>query len=279
MAPEACFTLSGFADEISPDIKVQTQHLNHLRVKGLDLRSVNSVNVLDLTEHDLIEVRKACEDQGLHVQAVGSPVNKVTFTPENEKGELQKLTKAIHVAKVMNIQRIRIFSPEVPEAEQESSAEGVLAWMSAQIELAKKNDVVLLHENDARFWGAYPTNARRMFKELGCENFRAAFDFANTVLIGFRPFPDWFPWILPHLDTLHIKDAIQAEGKVVPAGEGEGDVAKTITWLVSQGWHGPLTLEPHLAAAGKFGGFSGAALFTEATSALRNILTDIGVDL
>ena len=42
------------------------------------------------------------------------------------------------------------------------------------------------------------------------------------------------------------------------------------------GYQGYLSLEPHLAVAGKAGGFSGAALFGTAASALRAILDGLG---
>ncbi len=73
------FSLSAFADEISPDLDVQVATLEKLRVPGLDLRSVDGVNVLDLSLDDLQRVHDKCGERGLHVQAIGSPVNKVAF--------------------------------------------------------------------------------------------------------------------------------------------------------------------------------------------------------
>lgn len=272
MADAVRFALSAFADEISPDLDVQVAALKRLGVAGLDLRSVGGVNVLDLDADALRRVGDACAEAGLHVQAIGSPVNKVAYRPENEAPERAKLERAIEAAKALGVRRIRLFTPEAPE---ERSGE-VLAWMREQRKMAEDHDVVLLHENDARFWGAYPPNARVLFEELGGEHFKAAFDFANTVLIGYRPMTDWFPWILPYLDTLHIKDAVEAEHQVVPAGQGDGQLAETLGWLIEKGWNGPLTLEPHLQAAGPLGGFSGEQLFETAVGALRDVLRQAG---
>ncbi len=266
------FKLSAFADEISPDLKVQIKTLVALGISGLDLRSVDNVNVLGLTDDDLKRVADQTVAAGLVVQAIGSPVNKVPYSVAAQPEELEKLKKSIHAANLTGTRRIRLFTPEAADTD----ASKVIEWMREQIQLAADHDVVLLHENDGRFWGAFPANAKRLFTELGGPNFKAAFDFANTVLIGFRPMPDWFPWLLPHLDTIHIKDAVEAQGKVVPAGEGNGDLGKTLAWLIQAGWNGPLTLEPHLSAAGPLGGFSGEQLFGVATHALRSVLSDIG---
>lgn len=268
---ERRFSLTAFADEISPDLDVQTAELARLGVEGLDLRSVGGTNVMDLTLPQLEGVIEKCHEHGLKVSCVGSPVNKVPYDVMTEAKEFDRLKHACYVAHRLNTKKIRIFSPETHEPEL---APKVLDWMRAQVRLAEEEGIVLLHENDAKYWGAYPDNAKRLFDELGGDHFKAAFDFANTVLLGYRPFDDWFPWILPHLDTLHIKDA--KDGQVVPAGEGDGQMEQTLRWLIEKGWDGPLTIEPHLQAAGAFGGFSGPQLFERAVEALRSTLSRAG---
>jgi len=271
----AAYPLSGFADEISPDLDVQMATLKRLGIPGLDLRSVGGKNVLEMSDEELDEVAQKCVDNGLHVQAIGSPVNKVPLTAANQPLELAKLERAIHAAQRTGTKLIRIFSPEVPEVDYANAWMAVEAWMAEQICTAEQAGMTLLHENDATFYGAFPQGAQRLFEQFGGESFKAAFDFANTVLIGYRPMKDWFPWLLPHLHTLHIKDAIEIGKKVVPAGEGDGDMLETLRWLKSQGWTGTLTLEPHLSSAGKFGGFSGEQLFEVATAALRKVIAEL----
>ena len=270
------FTLTAFADEVSPNLDQQLTALVEHGVKGLDVRSVEGMNVLDLSLDQLESIRDECQSRGLHVSCVGSPVNKVAFDVRNQARELDRLRRACYAAARLNTTRVRLFTPEVPEGQHEDAAPAVIDWMSEQKRVAEDHGVVLLHENDAKFWGAYPENAQRLFAELGGPSFKAAFDFANTVLLGYRPMEDWFPWLLPHLDTLHIKDAVQSEGRIVPAGEGDGQIQDTMAYLIGQGWSGNLTLEPHLQAAGPLGGFSGNQLFATAVTALRNTLTAAG---
>lgn len=266
------FPLSAFADEISPDLDTQVATLKRLSVPGLDLRSVNGVNVLDLDDAQLDEVAQKCADNGLHVQAIGSPVNKVSYSGANQIQELAKLEKAIHAANRTGTKLIRIFSPEVPKTDYDNAWMAIEAWMAEQIYMAEQAGITLLHENDATFYGAFPRGSKRLFERFGGPTFKAAFDFANTVLIGYRAMEDWFPWLLPHLHTLHIKDAVEIDKKIVPAGEGDGQMVETIRWLIEQGWTGTLTIEPHLSSAGKFGGFSGEQLFEEAVKALRKVV-------
>jgi 3-dehydroshikimate dehydratase len=270
------FTLTAFADEVSPNLDEQVSAMVEHGVKGLDVRSVDGINVLDLTLNDFERIRDHCAKHGLHVSCVGSPVNKVPFDVMTQARELDRLRKACYAAARLNTKKIRLFTPEVPEDQHDARASDVIKWMKEQKRVAHDHGVTLLHENDARFWGAYPQNAKRLFEELGDDSFRAAFDFANTVLLGFRPMDDWFPWILPHLDTLHIKDAVAADGTIVPAGEGDGQMRETFAYLIGEGWNGPLTMEPHLKAAGPLGGFSGGQLFSTAVTALRKTLSEAG---
>ena len=271
------FTLSAFADEISPVLETQVSTLARLKGPGLDLRSVNGVNVLDLTPDDLQRVHDACAENGLHIQAIGSPVNKVAYEVLNEAREYDRLKRAIRAAHLVNVKRIRIFSPMVADDQHDELASKVMDWMHSQKRLAEAEGVILIHENDDRYWGAHPKNAKRMMETLAGDHFRFAYDFANTVLQGYRTMTDWFPWVIPYIDTLHIKDAIEADHQVVKAGAGEGQILEGLQALMTAGWKGPLTIEPHLAAAGPFGGFSGAELFEVAVTALREVADQAGV--
>jgi len=269
--------LSAFADEISPDLETQIEHLEKNQVSGLDLRSVDNVNVLDLSDEQIRRVKEECEKAGLQVAAIGSPVNKVQFSNQAAKQETEKLYKSIRIAKTLGVRKIRIFSPALPQGKEEALWPEVLAFMKDMADLGKSEDVVLMHENDGHFIGAFPKYAVRLFEKLGSPHFRAAYDFANGVPLGFLPMRDWFPWLLPHLECCHIKDS-KSDGTVVPPGEGEGQMRETLEFLIEQGWKGTLTLEPHLKAGGPYGGTSGPELFEVAVKALRKVVKEAGGD-
>ncbi len=262
------FVLSAFADEIDADLGVQFEHLVAEGISLVDLRSAFGKNVMLLSDAEVLEVKRQAEKAGLGFSCVASPINKVTVTDGSAEEELAKLRRAGEVAGLLGINRIRIFSPEGDDW-------GVIEpWMAQQVEYAEANDLVLMHENDGKYYGSIPTQAKRMFETLGSPNFMAAFDFANSVQHGFYAMKDWFPWLLPHLETVHIKDA-REDGKVVAAGEGVGQVRETLAWLVSQGWEGVLSIEPHLQFAGDRGGFSGTESFGIATQAIKGILEEL----
>jgi sugar phosphate isomerase/epimerase len=81
----------------------------------------------------------------------------------------------------------------------------------------------------------------------------------------------------PYLEYLQVKDALAVTGAVVPAGAGDGQVRLTLAALDEAGFAGFVSPEPHLAVAGRFGGFSGPEDFARAASALKGLLAGLGV--
>ncbi len=272
------FSLSGFGDEISADLDAQLDALKALRISALDLRTAFGKNVLALTNAEVDEIGARVRGHGMRVQSIGSPVNKVKFTPEGRSDELSRLHRASEIAKRLGTQRIRVFTPETdPNGGQEAWPE-IKIWMAPQVRYAHDNSLVLLHENDGRFFGAFPGNARLLFHEFGGPHFKAVYDPGNAVLIGTRTMRDWFPWIQIHLDTIHVKDGKQAENRFVNPGTGDGELKEMFSFLVMNGWHGQLTMEPHAQIAGENGGFSGEEAFRTAVAALRGVLDAAGAE-
>jgi sugar phosphate isomerase/epimerase len=112
---------------------------------------------------------------------------------------------------------------------------------------------------------------------VGSPALRATFDAANFVQCGVRPFTDAYHQLRSSLVYLQVKDAVAATGQVVPAGEGDGEVRETLAALRDSGFEGFMSLEPHLASAGRYGGFSGPVAFTRAARALKTLLQELGI--
>ena len=268
------FSTSGFGDEAGATLSEQIAAIKAAHLEGLDVRSIENINVLSLSDDALSQVRTQCENAGIRVQAVGSPINKVVFDEDTKTREIEKLHKAIYAAQKLGTNRIRIFTPELPPHEFQTKGSEVIRLMGEMVDIARQSSMILLHENDGRYFGAFPENSKLMFHELGCENFRAAFDFGNSVMIGVDPQSGWFPWLLPHLDTLHMKDATAEPLQFVACGAGDGKMVEIIRWLIQQNWNGTLTLEPHLKAAGPLGGYSGPELFAYAAERMIQVAQD-----
>jgi sugar phosphate isomerase/epimerase len=112
---------------------------------------------------------------------------------------------------------------------------------------------------------------------VGSNALRVAWDNANYVQVGVRPFTDGYAMLRPHLEYLQVKDAIAATSAVVPAGDGDGQLLETLTALRDDGYSGFASLEPHLADVNAMGGFSGPEAFGRAARAFRSLTDQLGI--
>lgn len=274
------WTLSGFGDEIDPDPAIQVAVLQALGANHIEVRSAWGVNIIDLDAEQLDGLARLFAEHGMGVSAIASPVGKVDVTLPVEH-EVERLGRAIAASHTLGARYIRLFSFFRAEGVPvESIRDDVLVRMRALAELAEREDVVLLHENEKDIYGDTPERCLDLVESVGSPALRLAWDSANFVQVGVaHPFDDGYAALRPHLEYLQVKDALSATGEVVPAGEGDGQVLLTLTALRDDGYTGFASLEPHLTDADALGGFSGPAAFGRAARAFRTLTDRIGVTL
>jgi sugar phosphate isomerase/epimerase len=266
--------LSGFADEISPDLQVQLDTLDSLELKYLELRGVWGKNVLALSKDELAKVKTELDRRGIGVSAIGSPIGKVPIDTDFE--EYRRLVQhAIDVANEMETPYIRMFSFYVDDLDADRGE--VMRRMQAMVDMAAAGGVTMLHENEKAIYGELPDRCLDLHQTIKGDSFRATFDPANFVQAGVKPYDEAYPLLKPYIAYFHIKDAVMGEGRVVPAGDGDGQVRSLMTAAKGSGYNGFLSLEPHLKVAGRSSGFSGPELFAKARNALCAILDDLEI--
>jgi sugar phosphate isomerase/epimerase len=269
--------LSGFADEISPDLDAQLAVLAELSIRHLELRSAWSVNVADLDDAQVARIGRALDGAGVAVSAIGSPIGKIPVEAPLAP-ELDRLRRIADIAGSLGTSLVRVFSFFVPAGRGADEFRGpVLDRMAALAGIAEERGLVLAHENEKEIYGDRPERCAEIITTVDSPALRATFDAANFVQCGVAPHTEAYPLLAPHLEYLQVKDALAATGQVVPAGQGDGQVRLTLAALAESGFAGFVSLEPHLAVAGRFGGFSGPEDFTRAASALKGLLADLGM--
>lgn len=273
MAP-ARWRLSGFGDEIDPDPRVQVAVLQALGASMIEVRSAWGTNVVDLSLDQLDDLRTALHGASMGVSAIASPIGKVDISLPVDH-EVERLGRAIQAAHFLGCRYIRIFS----FYQAYDSRDAVLERMQALAALAENEDVVLLHENEKDIYGDTPERVLDLIESVGSEHLRVAWDSANFVQVGLRPFTDAYAMLRPHLEYLQVKDAIAATGEVVPTGQGDGQLLETLAALRDDGYAGFASLEPHLIYSDASGGFSGAASFGVAARAFRAATDSLGIEL
>ena len=276
--------ISGFSDEIAPEIDIQLKVLNKLGIKYFEPRFIDGKNISKLTEDELKALKSKMDAAGIKASSIGSPIGKIDITEDfDEHFEIFK--NVVLAAKILDTRYIRIFSfycdgrewTDIDRAE-------VIARLNTMIAYAKEQNVVLLHENEKDIYGDIASRCLDLMKELSCDNFRAVFDPANFVQCG-QDTKEAYEILKPYIEYMHIKDA-DSKGTVVPSGMGCGNVEFILKSLFENGYDGFLSLEPHL---GNFIGLAnlengdimkglpegGEGTFTLAYNSLNNILGGI----
>ncbi|GAA5211969.1 sugar phosphate isomerase/epimerase family protein [Microbacterium kyungheense] len=289
MTNDTTWQLSGFGDEIDPDPRIQCAVLSALGARHVEVRSAWGTNIVDLDDDGLDALAATIRDAGMGVSAIASPIGKSELS-EPAEYELGRLDRALRAADVLGSRYIRLFSfwCHEPDASSRSSlstsaaARGrdeILRRMGTWAERAAAAGVTLVHENEKHIYGDVPERVLDIVRTVGSPSLRLAWDNANFVQVGVRPVADGWAQLAPYVEYLQVKDARLADGEVVPAGEGDGELRETIANLRDAGFSGFASLEPHLTDFTATGGFSGAAAFGRAARAFRSLTDHAGVTL
>lgn len=271
MKAERKMLISGFADEIAEDVNTQFEVLNKLGIRYFEPRGIDGKNIADLSDEEAYALKKKMDAWGIKASSIGSPIGKVKLEEDFEE-HFQKFQRVVEIAKMLDARYIRIFSfyhcakaantPGGPGGMEEVPGEDVpgewtgeersrvLERLARMAAWAKSQDVILLHENEKDIYGDTAQRCLDLMKELGGSHFRAVFDPANFVQCG-QDTKEAYRALKNDIAYMHIKDAHIKDGRVVPAGKGDGNIEYILRDLEERGFDGFLSLEPHL------GGFAG----------------------
>ena len=268
------FTISGFGDEIADDPAEQLEVLAGLDIRHLDLRGAWGKNVLDLDAGDVERLRRLLSEKGARVAMIASPVGKSQIG-EPADYERARLETAIRLASAFETPLIRMFSFYHEGIAHTDCRNEVVSRLGEWARTAEQAGVTLLLENEGDLWGDTPERCRDLLARVNSPALRFTLDTGNFAGLGIASHDEAYGLLKPWLRHIQIKDAKREPKQIVPAGQGEGQLPEVLAAAHRDGYQGYLSLEPHLAVAGKAGGFSGAALFGTAAGALRKILAGL----
>lgn len=282
----ARFLLSAFADEADKMLQGQIAALHANGIGQVELRGVNGKNVSLLTESEAEEAAALLKSENIAVSSIGSPYGKIQITEDfTEHFELYK--KGLKLAKIFGAEHIRMFSFYIPQGEEPAKyRDEVFRRLDMMCGEALKADVQLLHENEK---GIYGDTDDRCLDILTAFSGRilGVFDPANFIQCGCKPL-EAMAKLKDHIAYMHIKDALAADGSVVPSGCGDGHVKELLTLMSERADGMTLSLEPHLQVFDGLGGLQdeevkhkyvfadNTAAFAAAADALKGILKEIG---
>ncbi len=238
------FILSAFSDEYSSVFDKQLEGLNKNNVKYMEIRGVDGKNISDITCAEAKEIKSKIDNAGIKISSIGSPIGKIKITDDID-AHIEKLKHIIELAKILDTDRIRMFSFYLPADEPfENYRSQVIDEIGRMLEAADETGITLCHENEKGIYGDIPSRCLDLMQtfdgKLGC-----VFDHANFIQCKAEPYPSGFDMLEKYITYMHIKDA-EADGSITPAGEGIGRITETLGRLDKREGEIILTVEPHL---------------------------------
>ncbi len=230
--------LCAFADESDASIDLQIEALKRNSIPYLEIRNVDGTNISNITLEKAKEVKSKLDTNGLAVWSLGSPYGKIKVA-DDFAPHLDLFKHGLELSRELGAKCIRLFS--FYEATEPTARDIVMERLSAFIDAAKGSGVVLCHENEKGIYGDIATRCLDIHKTL--PELKCVFDPANFIQSGQDTKEAW-EMLKDYVYYMHIKDAT-LNGKVVPAGKGDGNLPFLVNEYSKQGG-GIMTLEPHL---------------------------------
>ena len=271
-------TISAFADEISPNLEEALRILKECGISTIELRGVDGVNVMKFPDEQVKRMRETLKREGFSVGAIATPIGKVQTTDAFEP-QAGQMKRSIELARTFGSKNIRIFSFYLPAGSVHKQwKKEVVDRMGKLVSQAEGTGLTVTLENEEGLYGDTVEHCAEIIDALKAPHLKLAYDPCNLVIVGPRPYTDSFSHARKHLGYLHVKDWARERREMVPAGQGDAEWRPILKSLKDMKYEGIVALEPHLAAAGQFAGFSGPDLFRKAYQALAGLLKETGLE-
>lgn len=247
------------ADEIDRDFAKAVAIGRSLGIDRYEIRNLTSgrIPLCDASEI------AAVEQHGVEITAISPGLFKYI---EDEAGFLREMKeiypRAVELAHRWKLPGLIVFGfhkPGATEAEPETKdlAPGqLMEWMARASEQAERDGLVLMIEPEPICWCDTARRTATWIEQCGARALRINYDPGNVAWLENRDPLDEFEAAARWIANVHVKDLRpltrgRAHPEWVPAGEGMIDFGAHFRALARVGYGGPVSLEPHIAGAGR----------------------------
>jgi sugar phosphate isomerase/epimerase len=274
---------SGIADEAGSPIDVQIKAHQELGWKHIEVRNVDGVSLTDLCDEVFEEVAGKLAGAGIGVSDFASQLcNWARPISKHPDIDCQELARAIPRMQELGCRFIRTMSYPNAGWPEKKWRDEVIARLKVLARMAEQGDIVLVHENCDGWAGQGPKQTLELIDKVGSPNLKLVWDTGNPVAHGQDPWK-FYQAVREHVVYVHVKDCVMEGGKVryTFPGEGGGRVRDVAADMLSRGYTGGFSIEPHLAAIvheGKQASAENSAfsLYVEYGRRLMRLLDELG---
>ena len=261
---------TGFADEAGNSIDVQIRATLELGWSHIESRSVDGVNLTDISEETFDQVCDKLSAAGVRINCLGSAIANWSRDPRSEEDfqySVKALQRAIPRMQRLGATLIRGMSFAVVQDEEPDSPKLeaiIFDRVRHLVRMCEAAGIIYLHENCMNYGGMSHEHTLRLLDNIRSPNFKLVFDTGNPVFtdrrLGSKPYGKQSSWefyshVREWIHYVHIKDGrylresdgIFPEVEYTFPGEGDAEVARIVRDLLQSGYDGGFSIEPHLS--------------------------------
>lgn len=263
-APNIMLYLTGIGDEAGVALDAQIQATRELGWRTIEMRAVEvpgfpKANLHDLPEPAFEEVVARLAAAGLSVCCFGSAIMNWAKTVETPfEVTLGEVGRAIPRMQRLGTRFVRVMSFK-PADDAEETPRVVFERVREVVARFRDAGLEVVHENCMNHGGMSARHALELLEAV--PDLKWVWDTGNPLFNPDRsrpkPWPRQDPWefyrqVKPWIRHVHVKDVLwdPVAGKETYTwpGEGQGQVERVLADLISGGYEGGISIEPHMAA-------------------------------
>ena len=271
--------LSAFSDEAGVSLQEQIDALHRNNIHLMEIRTVDGESIAKITEEKAKAIAAKLKENDIQVWSIGSPLGKVHLNEDFSLSALVELTHHLcRLANIFETDKIRMFSFYSAYDKKEQ----VFDYLRQMQNIAAEYGVQLCHENEKDIYGDVVERVQELMANV--PGLKFVYDPANYLQCGEKS-ENSLPALHSTTEYFHIKDVISETQELVPAGYGDGNIAKLIEMIEDDK---VMTLEPHLKVFDGYASFdneemknkfhfsSNTEAFDAAVNALKALLVKAG---
>lgn len=257
------FNLGIITDELTEDLGGALDFISSYNLRWCEVREMWGKNLMNSSQEELDRAKQLLAHRNVRVSDIASPIFKWNLPAMPAKpGERRDtfkanfieedadalLEKSFTLARFFDTHKVRIFS-YWRVAEPDKAYPMVRDRLAKAAQLAAKNDIVLVLENEHACNIGTGHELGRLLKEVNSPNLRGVWDPGNASMLGETPFPDGYQAVKGLFPHMHVKDARKnaQTGKLdwAPVGGGLIDFKGQFQALHKDKYEGTMSLETH----------------------------------
>lgn len=232
------FTLTAVSDEISDNPEEIISALKEEGIKYLELRGISGKYVIDTKDEKQKQLYNILTEKGIKISGIDTGITiPVTFS--HNKKDINIIERYIIKAKRFNPSYM-VFHPS-----NNSSEGSIIKVLKTLASIGEKRNIVFVLENTPGTYFGNSQDCLKILKAVSSPFIRMAFNPANFVLNGEKPFLSVSPSIRRWIYVLYVNDAL-FNGTFTLPGYGNAEIKELISILRCRSFSGFLSLKPSL---------------------------------